>query len=160
MLESIHLFEPVIPVATLPGSDTAQLALDTIMRRPTDGVATWMLHIMEHSQIERLAGADPGAYKSDPVGTYVDFQLAIGTCWVDQFIPLNSQAMGTQGYESETEKGATTGAHEVIADGIVIDSAEAVVEHMEFFVFPELETQLTGFEAEAHIMRLVDDEGY
>ena len=49
-----------------PTTPTAQLALDTIMQHPTSGIASWMLHVMEHSHIERLAGAKPGDYLAKP----------------------------------------------------------------------------------------------
>ena len=34
----------------------AQLALDTLLRRPTTGIPGWALFLMEHAHIERLAG--------------------------------------------------------------------------------------------------------
>ncbi|NQT20915.1 MAG: hypothetical protein HQ592_14505, partial [Planctomycetes bacterium] len=54
------------------------------------------------------------------------------------YIPDNPLSMASTGYEGGTARGATTGLDEVVLDGIVIDSPEAVVEHMERIVFPPL----------------------
>ena len=61
-------------------TETAQLALDTVLHKPTKGIASWMMHIMEHSCIERMAGAQPGDYASDPEGVYLACQRAAGVC--------------------------------------------------------------------------------
>ena len=45
-----------------------------------------------------------------------------------------------------TQRGATTGAEEIVCDGMVIDSPEAVVEHLERFEFPRLRQRLSNFD--------------
>jgi hypothetical protein len=122
--------------ATEPGA-RARLALDTIHRRSTPGIAQNGIHVMEHSQLERLAGTPPGSYAEDPESVYLQAQLQLGACCVDQWMPRNPLTMGSRGYEAKS-RGATTGAEEVVVNGMVIDSPEAVVEHMEQHVFPEL----------------------
>ena len=134
----------LFPKAT---TETAQLALDTILQKPTKGIPSWLVHIMEHSQIERIAGVEPGDYRKDPERVYLAFQYAIGTCLLDQYIPRNPLEMGDRGYEGR-EKGATTGAEQIIVDGIVIDSPEAVVEHLERFVFPPIRKRIAELEKE------------
>ena len=140
-----------------PTTSTAQLALDTVLRRPTVGIPSWMMHIMQHSHIERLAGAAPGDYLRDPEGTYLACQRAAGACLIDQFIPENPLTMGDLGYE-DTELGATTGAEETILDGIAIDSPEAVVEHLEGFVFPALEVASETFDEDARVAEIIEQE--
>ena len=75
-----------MPVTT----DTARLALDTILQKPVKGIPSWMLHIMEHSVIERIAGAAPGSYKRAPEATYLAMQQAIGTCLLGPVHPGES----------------------------------------------------------------------
>lgn len=116
---------------------TAQLALDTILQRPVQGIPSWLLHVMEHAHMERLAGVQSGDYRRDPERVYLAMQRAVGTCLLDQYIPDNPLTMGDRGYE-RAERTATTGAEQIICDGIVIDSPEAVVEHLERIEFPRL----------------------
>ena len=99
--------------------DNVQLALDTINQKPTRGIPTWLVHIMQHAHIERLAGVPPGKYLESPEETYLAYLHNIGVCFVDQYIPLNPLTMGDRGYESK-ERGATTGAEEVVLNGIQI----------------------------------------
>jgi len=115
----------------------AQLALDTIAMRPTCGIPSWVINDMQWSHLDDLSGTPPGSYEKDPVRVYREFQLAAGCCFIDQWIPDNPLSIRAQGYE-DGGGGATTGAHEIVCDGIVIDSPEAVVEHMEKFMFPGL----------------------
>jgi len=136
---------------------TVRLALDTILHKPTRGIPTWMIHIMEHAQIERIAGVAPGAYKRHPEQTYLACQRAIGVCMIDQFIPDNPLTMGDRGYEGTT-KGATTGADRVILDGMVIDSPEAVVRHMEQVVFPRLQKAAAEFDEDRRTREIIDGE--
>ncbi len=136
----------------------AQLALDTLLQRPTRGVPSWLLHIMEHSQIERLAGCPPGSYQRDPEATYLAFQHAVGTCLLDQWIPTNPLSMGDHGYEGAAH-GATTGAEEIVCDDIVIDSPEAVVQHLETIVFPRLRAALAApYDEDARVREILDQE--
>jgi hypothetical protein len=115
----------------------ARLALDTIAMRPTRGVCTGWINVMQWSHLEQISGNPPGSYPKEAVRVYREFQLAIGACCIDQWIPDNPLSMKDQGYGEDTAHGATTGAHEIICNGMVIDSPEAVVAHMEKFVFPE-----------------------
>jgi hypothetical protein len=138
-------------------SDNAQLALDTIYQRSTRGIPSWLIHPMEHAHIERLAGAPPGAYRKDPEGVYLACQRAIGTCLLDQYIPDNPLTMGDRGYEG-AERGATTGAETIVCDGMVIDSPEAVVEHMERFAFPALRRAIAVFDEEARVKEILARE--
>ncbi|NQU10104.1 hypothetical protein HQ590_04895 [bacterium] len=117
----------------------AQLAWDTIDRKPTTWIPSWLLNVMSWSALDELAGKPPGSYERDPVPVYLAFQHTIGTCLLDQWIPENPKSMTDQGYEGETPKSATGGAAEIVRDGITIDSPEAVVEHLEQVVFPELQ---------------------
>jgi hypothetical protein len=138
-------------------TETAQLALDTLLQKPTRGIPSWMIHIMEHSQIERIAGARPGDYKKDPEKIYLAFQRAVGTCLLDQYIPENPLRMGDQGYEG-AEKGATTGAEQVVLDDMRIDAPEAVAEHMERFVFPGLRKAAAEFDEGRRVKEILDEE--
>lgn len=140
-----------------PASATAQLALDTILQRPAGGVPGWMIHLMQHSYIERIADARPGAYARSPEQTYLAFQRAAGTCLLDQYIPLNPLTMGERGHEG-TEKGATTGAAEIVVDDMRIDSPEAVVEHMERVVFPRIEAEIAAFDEGRRVDEILQEE--
>ena len=93
-------------------SENAQLALDTILQKPVKGIPGWLYHTMQHDQIERIAGAEEGAYEREPERVYLDFQLKSGTCMIDQFIPLNPLKMGNRGFKEDAQRGATTGKKE------------------------------------------------
>ncbi|HUT34454.1 MAG TPA: uroporphyrinogen decarboxylase family protein [Planctomycetota bacterium] len=138
-------------------TENAQLALDTILQRPTRGIATWVVHIMEHSVIERLAGTGPGEYRRDPTRVYLAMERAVGACMIDQFIPDNPLSMGDQGYEGK-EKGATTGAERIVLDGIEIDSPEAVVEHLERFERPRLRKAVAEFDEGRRAVEILKHE--
>lgn len=127
----------------------ARLALDTIALRPTRGIPTWILNDMQWSHLDEFSGNPPGSYEKDPVRVYREFHLKAGCCFIDQWIPENPLSMKDQGYTAETERGATTGAAEVIRDGMVIDSPEAAVAHMEKFLFPQWEQWRRDLEANA-----------
>ncbi len=126
-------------------TENARLALDTILQRPTRAIPTWVIHIMGHSIIERLAGAPPGGYRKDPTRVYLAMQRAVGACMIDQFIPDNPLSMDDHGFEGK-EKGATTGAERIVLDSMEIDSPEAVVEHLERFEFPRLRKAIAEFD--------------
>lgn len=119
-------------------SENARLAWDTILRKPRDEIAVWLINPMEWTMIDRLAGMPEGSYQKDPVPTYRRMLENCSCCMVDQWIPRNPLSMGAQGYEDGTSRGATTGAEEIVVDGCVIDKPEDVVKHMESHVFPEL----------------------
>ena len=138
-------------------TETAQLARDTLLRKPTRGVPTWLIHIMEHAHIERIAGVGPGEYRRAPEETYLACQRAIGVCLLDQYIPENPLTMGSHGYETG-ERGATTGSDEIVRDGMVIDSPEDVVAHMEAFVFPALRRAMEGFDEDARVAEIIEHE--
>ena len=127
--------------------DNAKLALDTMAMRPTRGIPTWILNDMQWSHLETLSGNPPGSYPKDPIRVYREFHLKSGVCFIDQWIPENPLSMKDQGYESNTQRGATTGAEEIILDGMVIDSPEAAVEHMEKHLFPQWEQWRRDLEA-------------
>jgi len=137
----------------------AQLALDTIAMRPTRGIPTWMLNVMDWAHLEELSGNEAGSYEREPERVYRAFQLAAGVCFIDQWIPRNPLSMRSHGYETEA-RSATTGASEVIVDGMVIDSPEAVAEHMEAQLFPGLEAQRRNLEehAEAAVQQRIGGE--
>jgi len=138
-------------------TENAQLALDTVYQRPTKGIPTSLVHIMQHDQIERLAGVEPGKYKENPEETYLAYLHNIGVCFLDQYIPTNPLAMGDEGYESK-EKGATTGAEKIVLNDMVIDSPEATVEHMEKFVFPAIQNQIEGVDEDARVKGILANE--
>lgn len=142
-----------MPTAT----DNAQLALDTILQKPNKRIPTSFVHIMEHSIIERLAGTSPGSYVKDPHGVYIAMVRNIGTCLLDQYLAENPLSMGSAGYES-AEHGATTGAEEIILDGITIDSPEAVVDHLERVAFPAIRAAVATFDGDAHVRWILDEE--
>ena len=135
----------------------AQLALDTILQKPTRGIPSWLVHIMEHAFLERIAGVGLGDYRRDPEKVYLAAQHAMGTCLLDQYIPDNPLTMGDHGYEGAAH-GATTGAQRVVCDGIPIDSPEAVVEHMERFVFPQIQRETAGFDEDRRASQIIENE--
>ncbi|MHA1564040.1 MAG: uroporphyrinogen decarboxylase family protein [Alphaproteobacteria bacterium] len=129
--------------------DNARLALDTIAMRETKGIPTWLFHTMQWSQLEVLSGNPPGSYPNDAVGVYRDFVLKAGVCFLDQWMPDNPLSMTDQGYGEDTERGATTGAEDVVCDDMMIDSPEAAVEHLEKVLFPQWEQWRLDLEANA-----------
>jgi uroporphyrinogen decarboxylase-like protein len=140
--------------------ENAQLALDTIARRPTRGIPSITLFVMQHAYIERIAGVRPGAYGRNPESVYLAMQRAAGTCLVDQWIPRNPLTLGDTGYEedADTRNTPTTGAHEVVRDGMLIDSPEAVVDHMERHVFPGIRKAIGAFDEDARVREIVEGE--
>ena len=138
-------------------TESAQLALDTILQKPARGIPSWLLHIMEHSHVERLAGAEAGEYRKAPERVYLAMQHAVGTCLLDQYIPTNPLTMGDQGYEG-AERGATTGAEQITCDGMAIDCPEAVVEHMERMVFPEIRKAISEFDEDGRVAEILANE--
>ncbi|MBM4456702.1 MAG: hypothetical protein FJ011_02865 [Chloroflexi bacterium] len=143
-----------------PTTETAQLALDTILQKPTRGIPSWLLNPMAHGHIERLADAEPGAYRREPEKTYLAMQYAAGTCLLDQWIPRNPLTMGEGGYEEDATQrdAATAGIHEIICDGMRIDSPEAVVEHLERIEFPRLRRAIAEFDEDARARQIIENE--
>jgi len=138
-------------------TEPAQLALEAILQKPTLGIPTFWLNLMEHAFIERVAGAEPGAYTREPEETYIACQRAAGVSLLDQYIPENPLTMGASGFEGARPT-ATTGAEEVVVDGILVDSPEAVVEHLERVEFPRLRTQMAAFDEESRVREIIDGE--
>jgi hypothetical protein len=140
--------------------DRAQLALDTLLQRPTAGIPGWSLFLMEHAHIERLAGARQGEYRRDPEGVYLAMQRAAGTCLVDQYIPHNPLTMGGAGYEADSDRRdtATTGGQEIVCDSVRIDSPEAVVEHLEQFAFPRIRAAIAAFDEDRRVDEILRGE--
>lgn len=123
----------------------AQLAYDTLQLKHTDGIPIALVHIMEHGIIERLAGTEPGSYRKDPYGVYSKMLRSIGVCLVDQYLADNPLSMGDHGYDSKTKRSATTGG-EVLLNGLIIDSPEAVAKHLEEFEIPHIKTMIHNFD--------------
>ena len=115
----------------------AQMALDTINMLETKGIPSFCINVMQWSHLDKISGNPPGSYQKDPKRVYLEFSKKAGVCMIDQWIPDNPLSMKDQGYDSATKKGASTGAEEIILDGIHIDSPEAVIEHLEKYVFPK-----------------------
>jgi len=124
--------------------ENAQLALDTIALRPTRGLTSWMLNIMEWNVLERLADALPGDYEREPERVYRAAQLSGGVGFIDQWIPRNPLTIGSHGYEAGKTKTATEGLEQIVVDGRLIDSPEAVAEHLEQVEFPRLRARIAA----------------
>jgi hypothetical protein len=136
---------------------SAQLALDTIHQRPVKGIPSWLLNVMEHRHIERLAGAQPGDYRRDPDRVYLAMQRAAGTCLLDQYLADNPLTMGDRGFEGAAHT-ATTGAAQIVCDGIVIDTPEAVVDHLERVEFPRLRQAAAAFDEGRRVREIIAGE--
>ena len=135
----------------------AQLAFDTLLQTPTKGIPTFGVHLMEHRHIERLAGAAPGDYRKNPDSVYLTCKRAIGSCVIDQYIPENPLSLGNRGYEG-AEATATTGARHVEVDGMLIDSPEAVVEHMERITHPDIRKSIDAFDEDTRVREITEEE--
>ena len=142
----------------IPTSETAQLALDTILQKPTRCIPSWLLHVMEHKIIERLAGSESGSYRRDPDAVYLAMQHRLGTCLLDQYLADNPLTMGDHGYESTTARTATTGAECILMDGLEIVSPEAVVEHLERFEFARLRQAIKDWDETARVEEIIRSE--
>ncbi len=131
--------------------------IDTISLKPTKGIPIALIHIMHHDHIERIAGSKPGDYVKNPEKVYLQCQKTIGVDFIDQYIPTNPLTMELHGFENK-ERGATTGAENIVCDGIIIDSPEAVVEHMETVVFPYLISAVSEFNEEQYCKQILENE--
>lgn len=125
----------------------AQLALDVIEMKLARGIPSWMFHTMDMAFMEMMTGHAPGDYRNDPTGVYLEFQKLAGTCMIDQFLAENPLTMTDTGYDSGVSRTATTGAQSIIRDGIVIDSPEAVAQHLESVEFPRLQEAIANWES-------------
>lgn len=119
-----------------------RLAMDALAMRDVEAIPAFTIFAMDTAYMERRTGRSPGEYQNDPEGVYLDFQRAAGVGLIDQYIPENPLSMGDHGYTPDTERGASTGADGIILDGIRIDSPEAVAEHLERIVFPQLRAEI------------------
>jgi hypothetical protein len=131
--------------------------INTLSLKPTKGIPIAWLHIMQHDYIERIAGVKPGDYVKNPEKIYLQCQKAIGVDFIDQYIPTNPLTMESHGFENK-ERGATTGAESIVCDGILIDSPEAVVEHMETVVFPQIRSCTLEFNEEQYCKQILENE--
>ncbi len=138
----------------------ARLAWDTLRMRPTKGIPAWLVHAMDMPFMEQMTEHKPGDYARNPDQVYLAFEKWAGVCFIDQYLADNPLTMGQEGFTSATQHGATTGATEIVIDGMTIDSPEAVVEHMERFVFPRRQREIEAFDPEnpAHVERLIAGE--
>ena len=135
------------------------MALDVIEGRPTSGIPSWMVHAMEWSVIDRLAGAPEGTYRNDPVRTYWTMCDRVGVCMIDQWLAGNPLDMGPRGYESSRPRSATTGARRIVIDDMEIREPEDVVEHLERVVFPAIAARIRTFDEDAVVSSLLKAEG-
>jgi len=126
--------------------------------RPTPGIPTLSLHVMDGAFLEHKSGYPPGAYRDAPERVYLEFQRRVGAGFIDQYIPDNPLTMGPCGFDSGTERGASTGAAALVLDGIAIDSPEAVVEHLERYVFPGLRDEAAAPLGPAAVSALIEGE--
>lgn len=138
-------------------TESAQLALDTILQKPAKGIPSWFLNVMEHDHIDRIAGVPPGTYRQKPEQTYIAMQRNLGTCLLDQYIWSNPLTISSGGFQ-DAQHGATTGAEQIVLDGIAIDSPEAVAEHLETIAFPRLKRQTASFDEDAEVRRIIESE--
>ncbi len=127
----------------------AQVAWDTLAGKATRGIPSWIVHTMDIPFMEQYVSCAAGDYARDPEGIYLKFQQAAGACFVDQWIPRNPLTMGQHGFEASTQRSATTGAEQIVLDGIKIDSPESVAEHMEKVVWPQRQREIEAFDCQA-----------
>ena len=139
-------------------SESQQLALDTILRKPTRGIGIWQINPMEWRMIDRLAGVPEGTYRRDPVPTYRDMLINSGCCMLDQWIPENPLTMGAHGYEEDRKRTATTGAERIVLDGREIREPEDVAAHMEEIEFPRLRKDMEDFDLDALVRDVIAGE--
>lgn len=140
--------------------DRAQLAWDTLALKPTVGIPTWLVHVMDVPFMEEMTGHPPGAYARDPDEVYLAFQRLAGACFIDQYIPENPLTMGQDGFEPSAPRKPGAGAERIILDGMEVACAEDVIEHMERFVFPRRAQEIAAFDPDdpARIERMVASE--
>jgi len=134
------------------------MALDAVRGEHVDGIPIWQINPMEWCMVDRLAEVPEGTYEADPVPIYTKMLENSGVCALDQWIPTNPLTIGPRGYESDRERGATTGAEEIVCDGMVIDSPEAVVEHIEKFAIPSTRPIIEAFDEDATAKNIIENE--
>jgi hypothetical protein len=91
--------------------ENAQVAWDTINLRPTRGLSVggFGINDMQWSHLAEISGNPPGSYEKEPVRVY----------------PENPLSMREHGYDEDAARGATTGAEEIVRDGIKIGNRSA-----------------------------------
>ena len=132
--------------------EIAVFAGENIHGYPTGGS-----NIMEHSELNRLAarnGMENPDYVNNPVEVYRRAQLELGASFKGQWIPRNPLTMKAHGYDEHFTRSATTGVEEIVRDGMVIADPDDVVEHMEKFVFPDLEKRIAEFDHEKRVREI------
>ncbi|MBU0952573.1 MAG: hypothetical protein KKH91_07125 [Elusimicrobia bacterium] len=139
-------------------SDSQRFVMDTIARKSVKGIPAALVHIMEIELLERIAGVSPGAYIKNPEQTYLKCLYNVGVNFVDQYIPRNPLSMKREGYDSDTVKGSTTGAENIVCDGMIIDSPEAVAEHLEKIELPRLKQSIKDFNKDKPAESIIDQE--
>lgn len=137
-----------------------KLAIDTIEKKRTKGIPSFLVHIMDIPLIEELAQLPSGTYEKEPEKTYLKYVWNIGINCLDQFIPENPLTMTQKGFDEKTKKGPTTGLKNFVLDGILIDTPEAVVMHMEKFLIPSLKKAINEFDEENTIQTILNQEHY
>ena len=133
------------------------MVIDAIDLNPHKGHPIRAVNIMQHEYIERIADSAPGSYKKNPHNVYMQCQRNMGVCVLDQYLAENPLTMGNKGYEIK-ELAATTGLKEIYVDGMLIDSPEAVIEHMEKYAFPEYSKRISSFDEEVRIREILNQE--
>ncbi|MFN8486227.1 MAG: uroporphyrinogen decarboxylase family protein [Caldilineaceae bacterium] len=139
-------------------SDTAQLALDTLLQKPVRGIPAWLINPMEWVMIDRLAGEPAGTYQRAPAPTYRKMLINSGCCLLDQWIPENPLTLGPTGFEAGAQRKATTGAELIVLDQLRIDSPEAAVEHLERVEFPRMRSAITTFDQGQMVAEILAQE--
>ena len=130
---------------------TAAIAGENLQGYPSAGA-----NIMEHAQLNRLAaryGMKDPDYVHDPVNVYAAAQREIGCDAIDQWIPDNPLTMEAHGFEGK-ERTATTGAEDIVLDGISIEEPEDVITHLETVEFPRIEKKIAEFDLEKRVREI------
>lgn len=135
-----------------------KLATDTIFRKKTRGIPTFLVHLMDIPLLEEIAQVPAGQYEKEPEKTYLKYVWNIGVNCLDQFIPENPLTMTQKGFDSKTKKGPTTGLKDFVLDGITIDSPESVVEHIEKFHIPSIQKAIKEFDEEKTVQSIINQE--
>jgi len=122
--------------------ETARTAAKTLAMELADGIPIMGVNVMDTRYQEHVAGVPCGSYPEQPEQVNKRFYQKIGVSLCDQYIPRNPLSMDAHGYREDTPRTVTTGEATVMLDGMMIDSPEATVEHMERYVFPRLEKEI------------------
>ena len=137
-------------------NDNIQLAHDTINLVPRKEIPIGMIHIMEHSIIEKLARAEKGSYINHPYKIYIDMLKHIGVCLIDQMLIENPLTMGSAGYDADSDTALSAGVK--VVDDWVIDSPEACAEHIEKKLIPQINQNINAFHHERTVQSIINQE--